>query len=139
MTITSDQIQFHNPYAAQKNSGATSSSAFALVINQGNSSVNITGWESPTVPMVMPMYFGLDGEGVWKMININSKKVNVDPGVPTLFFPGYLHIMLMKLSSSLPEKFNINFTISPDSGGDFIKTVEFTTVEWTQLNTTKII
>ncbi len=139
MSITPEQIEFQSPYAAQKNPGANSSAAFVLVINRGDTSVNITGWVSSTVPMVMPMYFGLDQEGVWRMINVPSGKVNVDPGVPTLFYPGYLHIMLMNLSCSLPASFDITFTISPDSGDEFTKTVTFKTIEWTQMNATKIL
>ncbi|MFC5044828.1 copper chaperone PCu(A)C [Aquimarina hainanensis] len=133
MATTSDQIQFIGPYAGQKNPGANSSAAFALVTNGGDEAINIIGWSSPTVPMVMPMYFGLDQNEVWSMIDVPSRIVNVSPGVPTLFAPGYLHIMLMNLQSELPESFDLVFTIKTESGTTFDKTVTFETVEWNHL------
>ncbi|WP_062059944.1 copper chaperone PCu(A)C [Aquimarina longa] len=133
MSTQSNQIQFIGAYAGQKNPGANSSAAFALVTNLGSEPVNIIKWKSTTVPMVMPMYFGLDQENIWRMIDVPSKKVNIDPGIPTLFAPGYLHIMLNNLTSELPDSFDITFTIECKSGPVFEKTVTFETVEWDQL------
>ena len=133
MSTTSNEIQFIGTYAGQKNPEANSSAAFALVTNQGDEAVNIIKWESSTVPMVMPMYFGLDENNIWTMINVPSGKVNVAPGVPTLFAPGYLHMMLMNLSANLPDSFDITFTIETESGSKFTKTVSFETIEWDQL------
>lgn len=106
-------IRIEGAWALQANLQARAGAVYMMIVNDGGAADTLVGASTPVAEMAMVHTFEVVN-GVWSMQML--KGADVCPGVPTVFTPGYLHIMLAGVRAELPSTFPI--TLKFKNAGD---------------------